>query len=90
MIFIGFFLKRYSLKTEIDAGFECSKGPSAGPVCSEMLPERASDPESSVLRPSAIEFSFLLLREASLPVRREAFLNPMPISAVEVIGMSGR
>ena len=39
------FLKKYNLKTAMDAGFECSRGPSAGPVSSEMLPEQAPDPE---------------------------------------------
>ena len=38
-------MKRYSLKAAMDAGFECSSGPSAGHVCSEKPPERAADPE---------------------------------------------
>jgi hypothetical protein len=39
------FLKRYSLKAAMDAGFECSRGPNACPVCSEILSERTDDPE---------------------------------------------
>jgi hypothetical protein len=31
----------------MDAGFECSRGSSAGPACSEMLPERVADLEPS-------------------------------------------
>jgi hypothetical protein len=41
------FLKRYNLKPAMDAGFECSKGLIAGFRRSEVLPERAPDPEPS-------------------------------------------
>ena len=40
-------MKRCSLKTAMDAGLECSRGPSAVLGCSEILSERAPDPEPS-------------------------------------------
>jgi hypothetical protein len=51
-------LKRYNLKSAMDAGFEYSRGPSAGPVCSEMPLTRSP----RVIRPLSIGFSSPLPR----------------------------